>query len=69
MDYSKLRGRIREVCKTEAVFAQAIGISRTTVSLRLNGKTQWTMPEMKKACAILNIPMVDIESYFFTAIV
>lgn len=65
MDYSKLRGRIRETFGSEGAFAVAMGFSRCTVSSRLNDKSEWTDGEMVKACELLGIPIDDIPEYFF----
>ena len=35
-DYAKLNGRIIEKCGTQAVFAERMGLSERTVSLKLN---------------------------------
>jgi hypothetical protein len=67
MDYSKLNGKIREVYKTQKAFGEAMDMSVSAVNLRLNGKTQWTSPEIVKACEVLNIPLEDAHAYFFTA--
>lgn len=64
-DYSKLRGRIREVCGSEAAFAEAIGLSSVTVSSRLNGKTPFIQDEILAACSILSIDLGEIPVYFF----
>ena len=37
-NYSKLLGRIVECCGTQAAFAEKIGLSERSVSLKLNGK-------------------------------
>ena len=66
MDYSKLRGKIREVYHSEFEFAKAMNLSRTTLSAKLNGKTQWSMSEVENSCKLLTIPMSEIEIYFFT---
>ena len=39
-NYSALLGKIVEVFGTQAKFAEALGVSEHTVSLRLNGKRQ-----------------------------
>ena len=65
-DYSKLEGLIKEVCGTQAVFADKIGLSERTVSLKLSGKTPWKQPQIQKACEVLKIKEKDIPSYFFT---
>ena len=36
-DYSKLRGKIKEVFGTQAKFAKAMGMSTVTLSAKLNG--------------------------------
>lgn len=64
-DYSKLNGRIVEVCGTKAAFAKKMGLSEKTISLKINNKIAWKQPEISKACVILNIPERDIQKYFF----
>lgn len=65
-DYSKLNGRIVEKCGTQAVFAERMGRSERTISLKLNNKIPWKQPEMQKAAEILNFPETEIQAYFFT---
>ena len=65
-DYSKLNGKIVEVCGTQAVFAEKMGLSERTISLKLNNKVPWKQPEITKACEILGIPESKIQVYFFT---
>lgn len=65
-DYSKLNGRIVEKCGTQAVFADRMGLSERTVSLKLNNKVAWRQPEMQKAAVILEFPETEIQTYFFT---
>lgn len=65
-DYSKLNGRIVEKCGTQAVFADRMGLSERTASLKLNNKVAWKQPEMQKAAAILEFPETEIQTYFFT---
>ena len=45
-DYSKLRGKIKEVFGTQDKFAKALGISRATLSLKLNNISEFTQQEM-----------------------
>ncbi len=66
MNYSKLKGRIKEVCGTQKDFADAIGLSITSVNQRLSGKVQWKAQEIAKACEVLHIPLVEAWQYFFT---
>lgn len=68
-DYSKLRGKIKEVCGTQDAFAEKLGIGRVSLSQRLNNMLEFTQQEMYKACEILDIPLADITLYFFAIIV
>lgn len=65
-DYAKLNGRIIEKCGTQAVFAERMGLSERTVSLKLNNKVAWKQPEMQKAAEVLEFPETEIQTYFFT---
>lgn len=64
-DYSKLRGKIREICFTERNFADELGVNRATLSLKLGNKVQFTANEIVKSCRILEIPLEDVHEYFF----
>lgn len=65
VDYSKLRGRIREVFGTQAAFAEALYLSACAVSQKLNGKSEWTTDEIRKACEVLGIIPEELPQYFF----
>ena len=65
-DYSKLKGKIKEVFGTQVVFAEAMGLSSVSVSDKLNNKTSWTQTEIQTACDILDIKPAEIPIYFFT---
>lgn len=64
-EYSKLSGRIVEVCKTQAKFAEAMGLSERSISQKLNGKVGWRQEEIIKACRVLKISLSEIPKYFF----
>lgn len=64
-NYSKLRGKIREVFKTQEAFASAIGMSTTSLSSKLNNKIEFSQTEMAKAAELLNIHKEEIPGYFF----
>jgi hypothetical protein len=66
MNYDKLRGKIREVFKTEEAFAGALQISRQSLSAKLNGKIPFTQAEMDKSCELLDVEKQFIPVYFFT---
>lgn len=64
-DYSKLRGRIREILGSEANFCKAMPMTRSTLSLKLNGKVEFTQSEIVAAMEVLQLPMSAIGEYFF----
>ena len=64
-DYSKLLGKIIEICGTQSNFANKIQLSDRTVSLKLNGKVNWKQEEIIRACDALHIPPREIPEYFF----
>ena len=63
-DYSKLRGRIKEVYKTETEFAKELGLSTVSLSGRLNNKLNFEQSEMLKIGELLEIEKEDLHSYF-----
>jgi len=65
VDYSKLRGAIREKCGTQEAFATAMNMSLSSLSKKLNGKSAWQDTEIFKACSVLEIPICDVPLYFF----
>lgn len=65
MSYAKLRGKIKEVYGTQDAFAEAIGLNSSSVSSKLNNKTEWTKKQIVVACDKLNIPLKDAPEYFF----
>lgn len=64
-NYSKLRGKIKEIYGIQDAFAAAIGMDRSTLSLKLNGKSDWTREEIVKSCHALYIPLSKVPAYFF----
>ncbi len=65
-NHSKLLGRIRECGFSQAALAKAIGISKGTLSAKLNNQNYFTSVEMIAICNVLNIAVKDIHLYFFT---
>lgn len=63
--YNKLRGKIIDKCGTLSGFSAKIGLSERSISLKMNGKRQWTQGDITKACDILEIDHADIPAYFF----
>ena len=66
-NYDKLRGRIKEKLKSEAVFAGKIDISQASLSAKFNNKSDFTATEIIRACDkdVLDIPVNEIGIYFF----
>ena len=64
-NYDKLRGKIKEKCGTQDVFAEKLGIGRVSLSQRLNNQLEFTQKEMYAAVGILGIDAKDISDYFF----
>lgn len=65
-DYSKLKGKIVEVFGTYRKFAEVMGLSERTISLKLNGKIFWKQNEIQKAVEILGLQIEEMQDYFFT---
>lgn len=65
LDYSKLRGAIRAKFNRQDKFAKALEISPCGLSLKLNGKAEWTAKEIRRACELLDLNAKDIPDYFF----
>lgn len=64
-NYSKLNGKIVEKYGTQSKFAEAMGLSERTISLKLNNLVAWKQTEITKAIDILDIPANKIQDYFF----
>lgn len=65
-NYNALRGKIREVFGTQEAFAAAIKMSNTTLTAKLQGRTDWKRADMERALKALDIPVTDVGLYFFT---
>lgn len=63
--YAKLRGRIKEKYGTEGKFAEALGTTQMTVSRKFNDKVQFSSDDIKRYCALLDIPLEEAGQYFF----
>ena len=64
-DYRMLRGRIRSVIGTERELAKEIGISKTSMSNKLNNQSFFNPIEIIKIKELLNIPDKEVSVYFF----
>lgn len=64
-NYSKLLGRIKEKGFTLEALAKKIGLNVSTLSKKLNNKSEFHQDEIKKICRVIDIEMCDIGTYFF----
>lgn len=62
--YAPLCNAIRQKFRTQKAFAEAIGLNPSTLSAKLNGKTQWAFCEVAKSCEVLGIPLAEAAHYF-----
>lgn len=65
-DFSKLRGRIKEVYGTQSAFAIAMLTNEATLSNKLNGYVEFTSKEVIRASLLLSIKDENFKDYFFT---
>ena len=66
MDYSKLKGRIRECGFTQKSLAEEIGTSEGQFCLKLTGKYPFKQTEIDRICDALKIEVSEIGVYFFS---
>lgn len=64
-NYNKLRGKIVEVCGSQTVLANQMGISAITLTQKLKGRVAFKNDEILHMSRILNIPSNEIPVYFF----
>lgn len=61
----KLEARIKEKFGTQTAFAEALGLSKSTVSRYLSTGRDWKGSTLIKAIRLLEIPEDQIDVYFF----
>lgn len=64
-NYSKLLGRMRECGITQEQLAKEIGKNESTLSAKLNNRSQFNAEEMDAICKVLDISNEEISTYFF----
>ncbi len=65
-DFSKLRGRIKEIYGTQTAFAIAMLMNEATLSNKLNNNVEFSSKEIIRACLLLCIKLEEVDKYFFT---
>lgn len=63
--YGKLREEIKKTFGNQKAFAVAMEMNVSTLNSKLNGKTDWAIGEVEKACMLLNISLNEMVDYFF----
>ena len=63
ISFGKLKGKMAEVGITQNALAKSLGMSRSSLSLKMNGKREFTLAELRIIVEVLNID--DTRSYFF----
>lgn len=65
---SKLRGKIRENFGSEYAFGEALGMALSTLSSKLNNKSEFTRSEILRIVKLLNLKKEEIYDVFFLLI-
>ena len=65
-NYRFLSGKIREVFGSQEKFSDAMKISPTTLSKKMNGIVPWKQLEIDRACNLLHLGHEYIPKLFFT---
>lgn len=65
-DYSKLKGRIYEIFGSLKKFEEAMGISHTSLYMKLNNQRGFNQSEIQHAVQLLGIDPGSVSAYFFT---
>lgn len=63
VSFGKLKGKMAEIGITQNALAKSLGMSRSSLSLKMNGKREFTLAELRIIVEVLNID--DPRSYFF----
>ena len=64
-DYSRLLGKMREKNISQEQMASAIGISSSTMNIKLKNKSEFGQGQMIDILNVLGVPLSEISSYFF----
>lgn len=64
-NYGFLKDKITQVCGTQAAFAARLGVSKQTLSNKLNNKNTFSHEEIYKTSTILDLSESEIMRCFF----
>ena len=65
---SKLRGKIRENFGSGYAFGEALGMALSTLSGKLNNKSEFTRSEILSIVKLLNLKKEEVYDVFFLPI-
>mgnify|MGYP003302836563 CR=1 FL=1 len=63
--FAALRGLILAKFGTQEAFAEAMGMHTATMNAKLNGRSDWSGPEISLACKLLGLPLSSAHEYDF----
>ncbi len=66
-NYGFLKDKITQMCGTQAVFAEKLGISKQSLSNKLNNKSQFSHDEIYRISVLLQLDNAEIGRCFFIA--
>lgn len=64
-EYRKLKGRIVEKYGTMAAFADALGLSKQSLSLKMTGKVGLSQEDIEQWSELLDIQQEDYGIFYF----
>lgn len=64
-DYSNLKEKIKKHFNNQTKLADALGVSRASLNMKINNKSYFTQQEILMICDLLNISQEEIPVYFF----
>lgn len=65
-DYSELRKKIRGKYLRLEDFARDLGVTPSTLTLKLSGKSEWSRAEIERTADLLDLTPDEILLYFFS---
>ena len=63
--YNKLRERIIEIYGTQSKFAEKLGVSKKSVSKKMNCQTEFSQADIIQWSMLLNLQKDEYGEYFF----
>lgn len=67
MDYTLLRGRIRDHGMSQKEVAEKIGVSEGQFCQKMSGNFAFRQDEINRICTLLDIEPAEIGRFFFCA--